>query len=1228
MNFSRYQAYGGKSVQRIQNVESGGPGTVFLYHLNYKHRTILIDNDGRGPLNIHLKYDQLNVEGGKAWIMPESGIHHLAESQNKFHFEELQIYKKGHLAIWPSIKGNPSNTSLYFKYMIGDRTGRIHVGDGEVMDLDRPEIDLPFSAHVYTGGHLGLSPDTIIHNVEIIVRGVLANIKNVTLHHHGLLWLNHGARTYKADIHNFEFDTVRVQDTAIIHGEMSPTTDRAITLRTRAMFIEGGGVVRAPRLVFETENITIDGGGALIADYLGYNSSHGYQGRGLYGVINQGHGKDSPYGASGAGHGGSGGRGNVKSGTPFTGFAYDDIYEPDKFGSSGGKGNGRGGNGGGVLLINVTNIIDIDGVVSANGEDAPSAGSGGGSGGSIWMYCKTIKGYGKISVNGGRGSLLSSSPGGGGAGGRIAIYFSENKTSSSFVYESRGGSAMGCQIGQEHQCKAEPGGPGTVFLYHMNQHHRTLLVNNGGQKPLIAAINDYTDLSQDGCRAWILPQSLIHPFAKSQGDFHFEELQIYGGAHLAVLTEPVHRNSSLYFGYMIGDRTGSVHIARNQVVDLMRDEIDIPFNAYVYADGYLGLAPYTEVHGVTIYLTGILANIQNLTLHHGGLLWINDHARTANKRNNTFVFDTIRIQDKGRITALYSPVVHHGLFFSVRALYIEGGGVFQCTKFTLLTENATIDDGGLLIADGLGYNISHAPLSSGLHGIVNQGIGRSSSGGSSGAGHGGQAGRGANAAIVGSAYGDIYEPVRFGSCGGGSLGGAGGGVIWLNVSGTIRIDGEISADGLNGGDSRSGGGSGGSIWIHSYTIKGTGNISVNGGAGGSLSGGGAGGRIAVYFIRNTTYTGHFYSRGGAKGGASNTEAGGPGTSFLYHMVYTHRTLHIDNGGQHPLKHRISDYSDISQDGCRAWILTESGSHHFANKSHVFSFEELQIYGGAHLAIESGSVNTSVTMFFTYMIGDRTGTLHIGRNQDMDLHREFLDIPFTAYIYEGGYLGLAHVSELNNINLYVEGTLANIRNLTIINGGILHCFLTGSTNNEPSRTYSFNETVRIMAYSKIETYMPNAHPDYFTLRAKILLVEGGSVIRSKHLHINAVNMTVDDGGLVDVNYGGHLPNKGRGSVTMVPWRASGAGHGGTGGRAACDSSLRINTCRIKKGMPYGNMFYPNEFGSGSNGQYGGSGGGILNITVQLALKVGVLNMQKYNRTSLLYLIKIKRIITYQ
>ena len=39
-----------------------------------------------------------------------------------------------------------------------------------------------------------------------------------------------------------------------------------------------------------------------------------------------------------------------------------------------------------------------------------------------------------------------------------------------------------------------------------------------------------------------------------------------------------------------------------------------------------------------------------------------------------------------------------------RAFFIEGGGLFHGTRMTILGENITIDDGGLMTANGQGYN--------------------------------------------------------------------------------------------------------------------------------------------------------------------------------------------------------------------------------------------------------------------------------------------------------------------------------------------------------------------------------------------------------------------------------------------------------------------------------------------------------------------------------------------
>ena len=53
------------------------------------------------------------------------------------------------------------------------------------MDLERAEIDLPFSVRVYEGGYLGLAYDTTIHGVDIYVHGTIEHPRNITMHSGG-----------------------------------------------------------------------------------------------------------------------------------------------------------------------------------------------------------------------------------------------------------------------------------------------------------------------------------------------------------------------------------------------------------------------------------------------------------------------------------------------------------------------------------------------------------------------------------------------------------------------------------------------------------------------------------------------------------------------------------------------------------------------------------------------------------------------------------------------------------------------------------------------------------------------------------------------------------------------------------------------------------------------------------------------------------------------------------
>ena len=95
-------------------------------------------------------------------------------------------------------------------------------------------------------------------------------------------------------------------------------------------------------------------------------------------------------------------------------------------------------------------------------------------------------------------------------------------------------------------------------------------------------------------------------------------------------------------------------------------------------------------------------------------------------------------------------------------------------------------------------------------------------------------------------YGNIRQPTDRGSKGGGSSD-YGGGVVRLNVAGTLRVDGRISSDGAH--VSRAG--SGGSIWLTAGTLV--------GGRMGTITAleelkKGGGGRIAIYQTATATRT--------------------------------------------------------------------------------------------------------------------------------------------------------------------------------------------------------------------------------------------------------------------------------------------------------------------------------------------------------------------------------------
>jgi hypothetical protein len=129
----------------------------------------------------------------------------------------------------------------------------------------------------------------------------------------------------------------------------------------------------------------------------------------------------------GASHGGMGGYGGVVAGALAP--PYGSITGPATLGS------GATSDGGGAVVI-VGNAVNVDGLITADGD--ASVNLGGGSGGSVRITAGTLSGAGEISARG--GARRTTQPGkGSGGGGRISVRLTESADTGSVRFYAHGG---------------------------------------------------------------------------------------------------------------------------------------------------------------------------------------------------------------------------------------------------------------------------------------------------------------------------------------------------------------------------------------------------------------------------------------------------------------------------------------------------------------------------------------------------------------------------------------------------------------------------------------------------------------------------------------------------------------------------------------------------------------------------------------------------------------------
>ncbi|MEM4245232.1 MAG: LamG-like jellyroll fold domain-containing protein, partial [Candidatus Nanoarchaeia archaeon] len=416
-------------------------------------------------------------------------------------FEKLTVQNNTNLSIIGGSYTNVGYMDAVINYSI------IEIGEGSVFNISDKNLSLYDNSSVYICPtcELDISNYALINDtVYIRAEGNLTVGLDAFDTLGGTIWTNSSINLFYK-IENItiiyaggEFTTV---DNNLTVGNLSVLeveTDR--TLNFSNLVVEASGTIkhsynwftRLYILNITAENITVEAGGTITGDYAGYWREYG-PGAGKNATQTE-----SPYsGGGGASHGGLGGRGGGYKPGAGGSVTYGSIEEPIELGSGGGNATGADYDivyspliytrsaGGGVVILNVTEILNITGDVSADGEqgwDVPSywAGCGGGSGGSVFINTNTITGDGNITANGGAGNYGSVyGESGGGGGGRIAIYYGINDFNG--MITAYGGSPGYIPSPPNPYYVSEVGGAGTIYIKDYNYEVGNLTIDNNNK---------------------------------------------------------------------------------------------------------------------------------------------------------------------------------------------------------------------------------------------------------------------------------------------------------------------------------------------------------------------------------------------------------------------------------------------------------------------------------------------------------------------------------------------------------------------------------------------------------------------------------------------------------------------------------------------------------------------------------------------------------------------------
>jgi len=293
-------------------------------------------------------------------------------------------------------------------------------------------------------------------------------------------------------------------------------------------------------------------------------------------------------------------------------------------------------------------------------------------------------------------------------------------------------------------------------------------------------------------------------------------------------------------------------------------------------------------------------------------------------------------------------------------------GLDSNQKFTLnLLNNLHIKHSGILTARNLKIVSPNVQVAfDGELSVSEQGSSAGSGTGAgfegSGASYGGCGGESSKSSSPSvSMVGDIFAASASGSGGGntssGGTGGRGGGLLQLDVTNLLTLQGSISSNG-QGGVNGGGGGSGGAVSINVQHIIGSGNVSVSGGNATNGGGGGGGGRVIMIVQKSNNFTGDYLLSGGSAVGGSS--GGGSGTAYIltrsdnkYEEVYT------DNRGTTgvTIAKTVLNTGTTKTKAVNKLVLGTNVDLHIVEQQVHFTAKQLVCNGGSMLNINNDTI---------------------------------------------------------------------------------------------------------------------------------------------------------------------------------------------------------------------------------------------------------------------------------